>query len=230
VRPIIRLAVASVAVAAIACGKGETPAPTMSEDLKKDLQLATTQPPMVQFAADELAPRAQKELAVRPKKNPGPKVVRTATPTVKAAPQPVEVAEVPTEVPQIQVTAASQSDSDSPSPSAPPMARPTPVPLPSEGVGAGASTGGDNGGSGIGAAIGSVLGGILGGMARGGVVVGDDHCDPRTDRRRPRGSAGPVYMPSPNGVGVDPRRGREVVTRVPINPMTPSVVIGGRRR
>lgn len=230
-RPIIRLTVASVAVAAIACGKGSAPATTMSEDLKKDLQLATTQPPMVQIAADELAPQAQKELAVRPKRNPGPKVVRTRTPTLKAAPQPVEAAEVQAEIPQIQMTAAAPSVSESPAPSAPPMARPTPVPLPSDGgASGGPSAGGDSGGSGIGAAIGSVLGGILGGMARGGVVVGDDHCDPRTDGRRPRGSAGPVYTPSPNGVGADPRRRAGEGTRFPINPIRPSISIGGRRR
>jgi hypothetical protein len=204
----------------------------MSDDLKKDLQLATSQPPMVQIAADELAPKAQKELSVRPKRNPaGPKVVRTKTPTVKAAPQPVEVAEVPAEVPQVQVIAAAPSESDATAPSAPPMARPTPVPLPSTG-GGGQSTGSENGqGSGIGAAIGSVLGGILGGMARGGVVVGDDHCDPRTDGRRRGGgvmlpgTGVPIYTPNPGNMGANPRtRGG---TRFPINPMSGS---GGRRR
>jgi hypothetical protein len=205
----------------------------MSDDLKKDLQLATSQQTMVQIAADELAPKAQKELAVRPKRNPsGPKVVRTKTPTVKAAPQPVEVAQVEAEVPQVQVTASAPAESDSPAPSAPPMARPTPVPLPSTG-GGGQSTGSEQGG-GIGTAIGSVLGGILGGIARGGVVVGDDHCDPRTDGRR-RGGGGvmlpgsPVYTPNPGGnIGADPRRrGGEIGSRFPINPMAG---IGGRRR
>jgi len=113
----------------------------------------SSQPTTVQIAADELAPQAQKELAVKPKKNPaGPKVVRSRKPTVKASPRPVEVAEVEENVPEVQVTAAAPSESDSPAPSAPPMARPTPVPVPSA-PGAGQSTGSDNGqgqGGGIG--------------------------------------------------------------------------------
>ena len=222
VRPIIRLTMASVAVAAVACGRGNTPTTTMSEDLKQDLKLATTQPAMVQIAADELSPQAAKELTVRPKRNPGPKVIRSPKPTRKASPQPVEVAEVETQVPEVQVTAAAPAESETTAPSAPPMARPAPVPMPSAG-GAGQSAGADNG-SGIGATIGAVLGGILGGIARGGVVAGDDHCDPRTDGRR-RPGAGGVYIPNPmGGIGGDPRtRGG---TRFPINP----IAIGGRRR
>ena len=230
-RPIIRLTLASLAVVAVACGKESAPTTSMSDDLKQDLKLATAQPTTVQIAADELAPQAQRELAVKPKKNPaGPKVVRSRKPTVKASPAPVEVAEVEQNVPEVQVTAAAPSESDSPAPSAPPMARPTPVPVPSA-PGAGQSTGSDNGqgqGGGIGGTIGGILGGILGGIARGGVVVGDDHCDPRTDGRRRGGTAGPVYMPNP--VGADPRVGGGMPrTRFPINPNVP-VGIGGRRR
>jgi hypothetical protein len=221
VRSIIRLTVASLAVVAVACGKGSAPTTTMNDDLKRDLKLATTQAPVVQIAADELAPQAQKELAVKPKKNPGPKVIRSSKPTVKAAPKPVEAAEVEAEVPQVQVTASAPSESENSAPAAPPTARPTPVPVPSAPGGGGQSAGTDNGG-GIGAGIGAVLGGILGGIARGGVVVGDDHCDPRTDGRRRPGGVGTIYGGNP---GVDPRsRGGMPRTRFPINP------IGGRRR
>jgi hypothetical protein len=228
VRPIIRLTLASLAIVAVACGKKGTPTTAMSDDLKQDLKLATTQPTIVQIAADELAPQAQKEIALKPKRNPaGSKVIRSPKPTVKASPKPVEVAEVKAVVPEVQVTAAAPSESDSPAPSAPPMARPTPVPVPS--APAGQSAGSDNGqgqGGGIGGTIGGILGGILGGIARGGVVVGDDdHCDPRGAGRRGGGTAGPVYIPSPGGrVGADPRGMPR--TRFPINP----IGIGGRRR
>lgn len=223
-RPIIRLTMATLAVAAVACGRDSAPTTTMTDDLKNDLKLATSQPQVVQINADELAPQASKELSVRPKKNPGPKVTRSKKPTVKASATPVEVAEVDTKMPDVQMVASGPSDSPT-SNAAPPMARPSPAPLPSTGS-AGRATGGENG-SGIGT-IGVVLGGILGGMARGGVVAGDDHCIPGGGGRVPRG-AGPVYMPNPMGtMGANPRRrGGDIGPRLPINPIA---AIGGRRR
>ena len=226
-RPIIRLTLASLAVAAVACGRDSAPTTTMSDDLKNDLKLANSQPSVMQIAADELAPKASNELSVRPKKNPGPKVTRSKKPTVKASAQPVEVAEVDTKMPDVQMVASGPSDSPTAN-SAPPMARPSPAPLPATGS-AGRATGGENGaGSGIGT-IGVVLGGILGGMARGGGVGGDDHCIPQGGGRIPRG-AGPIYMPNPmGGYGSNPRRrgGSDIGPRLPINPIA---AIGGRRR
>src|ERR1051325_1006115 len=192
----------------------------MSDDLKRDLKLATTQAPIVQIAIDELAPKAQKEVALKLKKAPGPKVIRSSRPTVKASPKPTEVAEVKTEIPQVQVMASSTSEAADPAPSAPPVARPAPIPLPTS---AGGSTGTDNGaGAGnAGSGIGAVLGGIFGAVLRGGVVAGDDHCDPRTDgRRRPGGVYG-----RPNGGtiigGMGGVTGRQIPgTRFPVNPIT----------
>ena len=208
-RRFIKLALGSTAVVAIACGKSKAPTSSdMSADLKRDLQLAS-QTQNIQISPDELSPQSKKELAVRPKAAPqGPKVVRTKNPTVKASPKPVQVAEIPTQVPQVQVMAASPAPSETPSPDAPPMARPAPVPTqqyPSAGqIPANAGAG-------------SVIGAIFGAVIRGGVVGDDDHCDPRGGARRghPIGGMGGVYTrpggyPIPGGMGG---------SRFPITPM-----------
>ena len=176
VRRLITLALGSTAVVAIACGKSKTPTSAdMSADLKRDLQLAS-QVQNIQISPDELSPQSKKELAVRPKAAPqGPKVVRTKNPTVKASPKPVQVAEIPTEVPQVQVMAAAPAPSETPSPDAPPMARPAPVPAQNY-----PSTGQIPANAGAG----SVIGAIFGAVIRGGGVGDDDHCDPRGGARR----------------------------------------------
>ena len=210
VRRFIKLALGSTAVVAIACGKSKAPTSSdMSADLKRDLQLAS-QTQNIQISPDELSPQSKKELAMRPKAAPqGPKVVRTKNPTVKASPKPVQVAEIPTQVPQVQVMAASPAPSETPSPDAPPMARPAPVPTqqyPSAGqIPANAGAG-------------SVIGAIFGAVIRGGVVGDDDHCDPRGGRGHPIGG-GQIYgrptggYPIPRGMGgsrfpLTPLRGR----------------------
>jgi len=200
---------ASVAVAAVACAKTKSSTTAMSDDLKRDLRLATTQPPVIQVNADELGPQSHKEVALKLKKAPGPKVMRSSHPTVKASQTPREVAEVKADMPAVQVTASAPAESQNPSPDAPPSARPAPIPVPSTSGSAPGS--GSGSGASQGTGIGSVLGGILGGIL-GGVVVGDDHCDPRTDGRRrgrggvygPRGGGGVIIIPGggyPRGSG-----------------------------
>ena len=209
-RRLMTLALGSTAVVAIACGKGKTPTSSdMSADLKRDLQLAS-QTQNIQISPDELSPQSKKELAVRPKAAPqGPKVVRTKHPTVKASPKPVEVAEIPTEVPQVQVMAAAPAPSETPTPDAPPMARPAPVP---------AQTYPSAGQIPSNAGAGSVIGAIFGAVIRGGVVGDDDHCDPRTTRRGHPIGGGQIYgrptggYPIPGGMGG---------SRFPITPMSP---------
>src|SRR5215213_5309404 len=117
-------------MAVAACSKGSSRASTaMTDDLKKDLQLASHTRD-IQISPDEVAPKSHQELALKPKKAPeGPKVIRTARPTVKASSAPAEAAEIPTEVPQVQVMASDPAPSESPSSDdAPPLARPAAVP------------------------------------------------------------------------------------------------------
>lgn len=203
VRKLMTLTLASTAIVAMACGKDKPrSSATMSDDLKRDLQLAT-QTPNIQISPDEVAPQAKQELAVRPKKAPsGPKVIRSEHPTVKASAKPVEAAEVKENIPQVQVMASTPAPSENPTPDAPPMARPSPVPAqtyPSTG-----SIPGNGGGSGVGSVIGGIIGAVLG----GGVMGDDDHCDPRPRRGhpiggdiygRPRGGIGGIYSPRGGG-------------------------------
>jgi hypothetical protein len=157
----------------------------MTDELKRDLQLASATRD-IKLSPDEVAPKAHQELALRPKRAPnGPKVVRTEKPTVKASSTPVEAAEIKTELPQIQVLAASPAPSETPNTTdAPPLARPAALPAPTYPTAEAINVG--NTGSGAGA--GGVMAGIFGAVIRGGRVGDDDHCDPRTDgRRRPAG-------------------------------------------
>ena len=170
----------AVAVAAAACSKADSRPPTaMTDDLKRDLQLASHTKD-IQISPDEVAPKAHQELAVRPKKAPdGPKVIRSEHPTVKASATPTEIAEIKTDIPQVQVMASAPAPSETPSSDAPPMARPSPVPA--QGYPGAEPIPASN--------TGSILGGIAGAVIRGGMIGDDDHCDPR---RGPRPMGG-VY-------------------------------------
>lgn len=186
---------ASGALVAIACGKGNTrTTASMSDDLKRDLQLAShTQ--NIQISPDEVAPQSRQELALKPKHAPtGPKVIRSQHPTIKASATPVEAAEAPTDVPQVQVMASAPAPSETPTPDAPPMARPAPVPAqnyPSTGRIPATNSGG----------MGGILGGIFGAVIRGG-VGDDDHCDPRGGRRGGHPIGGDVIYGGGNiGIG-----------------------------
>jgi hypothetical protein len=190
------LTLASTAVLAIACGKSKpTDTSAMSADLKRDLQLASASQNL-RINPDEIAPKSKQELALKPKAAPsGPKVVRTNHPKVKASPtpKPQEVAEVKTDIPQVQVMASAPAPSETPAPDLPPLARPAPVPAQSYPTTASIPT--TNSGSG------GILGGIFGAVIRGGIVGGDDdHCDPRTMPRRGRPIGGDVYG-RPGGMG-----------------------------
>ena len=179
-RKAIQWSMVAVAVAAAACSKADSRPPTaMTDDLKRDLQLASHTKD-IQISPDEVAPKAHQELAVRPKKAPdGPKVMRSEHPTVKASATPTEIAEIKTDIPQVQVMASAPAPSETPSSDAPPLARPSPVPA--QGYPGAEPIPASN--------TGSILGGIAGAVIRGGMIGDDDHCDPR---RGPRPMGG-VY-------------------------------------
>jgi hypothetical protein len=213
------LTLASSAIVAIACGKDKAPTSTaMSADLKRDLQLASATQD-IRINPDEVTPAAKQELTLKPKRAPeGPRVVRTENPTVQASAAPVEVAEVKTDIPDVQVAAPSQTPSESETSAAPPLARPAPMPMPTT-YPAGNVSAGSGSGNGNGGGIGSVIGAIFGGaVVRGGRVGDDDHCDPRHGgARRPPD----IYA----GTGVSyPRIGGMGGMRSPIRP------ISGRQR
>lgn len=185
-RKLMGWTLASTTVVAMACGRSNRSTAVMSDDLKRDLKLASVTQ-NIQISPDEITPKSHQELAVRPKKAPnGPKVIRSQHPTVKASATPVQVAEIKTDVPQVQVMASAPAPSETPTPDSPPLARPSPVPAqsyPSAGTIPATGTAGHGGG------IGGILGGIFGSI--GG---DDDHCDPRPGRQR-----GDIYGGRPRG-------------------------------
>lgn len=195
-RKLMTLTLASTAVVAIACGKDKAQRTAMSADLQRDLKLASATQD-IRINPDEVTPQSKQDLALKPKKAPnGPKVIRTPHPTVNASAVEQQVAEIPTEVPQVQVAAAAPAPADSPS-DAPPLARPSAMPTVNTpgGAGAGSERGSAGGGS-----AGGVLGGIFGAVLRGGIVGDDDHCDPRSAPRIPRGTVTDVSHPVGGGV------------------------------
>lgn len=219
VRKFIRSSMFTVGITAVvvaACGKNGAPNRPMSDDLKRDLQLASSS--SLDLASHQAAssfPLTEVPISSAPsptrtlKKGAGPKAVRSKKPTVKATPQPTVVADA--ESPETEVSQKAPSPTTEPvsDPSAPAVPRPSPVPTdPNGGEGAhGQNGGGEN--PGVGGGIGAVIGGIFGAILRGGVVDGD-HCDPRRDgrgrpHRYPPPNSGNNPYPFPRGNGVPPR-------------------------
>jgi hypothetical protein len=217
------LAVGLSAVVLAACGKnGASPNRALSDDLKRDLQLASSndlslasQQAGKNFALTEIGQTSAPAPSVAPRKAPGPKAVRSKAPTVKAAPTP----EVTTEASEPQTEVATQTAAPTPTPTpepeAPAVPRPSPTPVdPNAGVGTqGRNGGGSSAGTGDG--VGAIIGTIFGAVIRGGVVDGD-HCDPRSDGRHGRRGGGgyggvlqmpgyPPITPMTGGVTIRPR-------------------------
>jgi hypothetical protein len=158
---------------------------TMNDDLKKDLELASSNDGItlansssagtqVVSAIERTTPPARQETPstrvrrhrVAPKAPP--KVVQTEAPATVAETEPQSVSPEPVATDPTPIS---------------PRPQPVAVSYPS-----GASSGGDDGRVSTGSTAGSVLGSILGAVIRGGVVGDDDQCDPRTDSQpHPRG-------------------------------------------
>jgi hypothetical protein len=200
------LAVGLSAVVLAACGKnGASPDRAMSDDLKRDLQLASSssldlasQQASKGFALTEIGQSSAPSPSLTVKKGAGPKAVKSKTPTVKAAPAATVDAKAEEPTVEVMAQAPSPTTEPTPDPTAPAVPRPSPTPIdPNGGEGArGQNGGGTNPGAGDGG--GSILGGIFGAIIRGGVVDGD-HCDPRTDRR-PWGRGNAPNTPFPRGI------------------------------
>ena len=176
---------------------------TMSDDLKKDLDLASTSDGLT--LAGTAAKGSQVVSAIERTTPPAPRQVAKSQrvvkhkPAPKAPPAPVEtqVADVSEEVvaqPVVETPAPTQSEPAAASP------RPHPVEMP---AGSGVQVG-----RGGGSNTGAVLGGIISVVLRGGGVDGDE-CDPRTDGRRGRvGTAISINSRIPVIRGTFPGSGR----------------------
>ena len=158
----------------------------MNDDLKKDLELASSSDGITLANS---SPNAGQQVVSAIEQTTPPARQQTPTTRVrnhKAAPRsPPRV--VKTQAPATVAQATEeQTVAEAPSDPAPVSHRPQPV-----GVSypSGSSSGGDDGRvSSGGSTAGAVIGTILGAVIRGGVVGDVDNCDPRTDgRRRPGG-------------------------------------------
>jgi hypothetical protein len=165
----------------------------MSDELKKDLDLASTSDGLA--LAGSSAKGSQVVSAIERTNPPAPRQVAQSQRVVKhkpaprATPAPVEAqkADVSQDVEPQPVTVANTPADPEPTQSP----RPRPVEMPS---GSGATVG-----RGGGSNVGAILGGILGVVLRGGIVVGDDACDPRTDGRRRMPTS--INQRFPGGIG-----------------------------
>src|SRR3954471_4893513 len=157
---------------------------SMNDDLKKDLELASSSDGIT-LANSSPNPGQQVVSAIERTTPPA----RQQTPsnrvrTHKAAPKsPPQV--VKTKAPAT-VAQATEEQSVAPAPVDPTPVSPRPQPV-AVSYPSGSSSGGDDGRVSTGSTAGSVIGSILGAVIRGGVVGDGDQCDPRTDGRRARG-------------------------------------------
>ena len=215
----VKVAALSLAVVLGACDKRQEQATGLSEDLKRDLAVAS--------AAAELAPaprayertRFVSDVEMARAKAPAPRAVasKRRTPPVRR-PEPVskpaeEVVEEPTvasnDAPALEPAPVAVATETAPEPIVivqQPTAETAPAPIP---VSSGPADDGRSVGEGgigerrPGGGVGGLLGGIIGAVVIRGGHGGVDKCDPRTDGRRGRGGViarRPDFgMPSPVG-------------------------------
>ncbi len=175
----------------------------MNDDLKKDLELASSSDGITLANSSPNAGQqvvSAIERTTPPARQQTPTTrVRTHKPAPKSPPQVVRT-KAPATVAQ-----ATEEQSVAPAPVDPTPVSPRPQPV-AVSYPSGASSGGDDGRvSSGGSGVGVVLGTILGAVIRGGVVGGDvDNCDPRTEHRRPPimiGRSMPSTFPGSGRIG-----------------------------
>jgi hypothetical protein len=213
---LIGLPISAVGVAAvIAVGiytSHKKAARSLGEDLAAaqaaGLELAQAQGANKFALTETAAPAPDTGKTIR--KGAGPKAIRSATPTVNAAPENTTAVEDVPQAPIVQTAAAPTIVE----PAAPAVPRPVQATMPEMGdadgsilrggvgrddggAGSRAGTDGTNRGSGRNTDIGT--GGVWGVVIRGG-GVGHDDCDPRRHGTRPTATF-PVYGANPHGMG-----------------------------
>jgi outer membrane biosynthesis protein TonB len=190
---------------------------SMNDDLKKDLELASSSDGITLANS---SPNAGQQVVSAIERTTPPVKQQTPTnrvrrhkPAPKSPPQVVR-AQAPATVAQNEEQSVARAPVD-PTPVSP---RPQPVAV---SYPSGASSGGDDGRvSSGGSSAGAVLGTILGAVIRGGVVGDVDNCDPRIDGRHRRYPAGVILGPRIPG-RVIPRNGGITIGGVTIPRIAP---------
>jgi hypothetical protein len=157
---------------------------SINDDLKKDLELASSSDGITLAnssanASQQVVSAIEQTAAPKARKQAASTRVRTHKAAPKAPPQVVQAQAAATVTETEPQTVAQGPAAEDQTPVSP---RPQPVAV---SYPSGSSSGGDDGrATGRGSSgAGAVLGTILGAVIRGGVVMGDDDCDPRTDGR-----------------------------------------------
>jgi outer membrane biosynthesis protein TonB len=154
----------------------------MNDDLKKDLELASSSDGITLANSSNAGQQVVSaiEQTTPPARQQTPTTrVRNHKPAPKSPPRVVRT-QAPASVAQ---TTEEQSVAPAPVDPTPVSPRPQPVAV---SYPSGSSSGGDDGRvSSGGSSAGAVIGTILGAVIRGGVVGDVDNCDPRTEHRRP---------------------------------------------
>lgn len=204
------LPLAIAAIVAAACGKSSTRSDArLNADLERDLKLAqstsldlASKQAAAAFPLTEVPIKSSAEPSKSVRKAPGPKAVRSTTPTVKAAAEPAPAVETE---PRSDMTAPEPAPSTTTETAAAPDAPAVPRPSPVNPSPAGDGSWGRGGSGSGGGAGGAVLGGIFGVIIRGGGVDGD-RCEihDRRGRNRPPGG---IYSPPSNPYPMTPSGG-----------------------
>lgn len=183
------LALIGVAGAIAACSDAQAGESAGNTELQRDLELASAATlalagravDSANLSSLETKPASAPATATVVKKGAGPRAVRSKTPTVRSAPDPVPAAS--------EVEGEALAESEAPAESEPVAIVPVPAPV----VGPTAPAGDYGTGGGIfGSGGGRIGGGGVGVVIRGGGVDGDN-CELH---RRPRGNRGPIYVPA----------------------------------
>jgi hypothetical protein len=191
-----------VAALALACGRQDADeSAVLADDLKRDLQAASSSGVELAATARDFkqtqvvsmleSPQTSAPVRKRTVRKPVAQPLAANEPEEKKAPDPapenkMDVAE-PTPAEETPAPSIDTPTQVAVSPRPTPVgAAPAPVDAGAGGVGGGSAGGGLGG---VGEAIGTIIGVVV---TRGG-GGGIDHCDPRTDRRRPPN--GPVAYP-----------------------------------
>jgi hypothetical protein len=156
---------------------------SINDDLKKDLELASSSDGITLAnssanGSQQVVSAIEQTALPKARKQAASTRVRTHKAAPKAPPQVVR-AQAPATVEQTEPQTVAQGPAAEDQTPVSPRPQPASVSYPS-----GSSSGDDGRATGRGSSgAGAVLGTILGAVIRGGVVMGDDDCDPRTDGR-----------------------------------------------
>jgi hypothetical protein len=200
VRTHLKLSIATLATAVAVTACGDARATEANEDLKRDLALASSTVNLAGPRVDsallnsmETKPQGAPEAAPVIRKGPGPRAIRSSTPTVAAEPT-VEVAAEET----IEEVTETLQDAPAPEISEPVAVAPRPQPVVVQ-----------TGGTGD---YGTGSGGIYGGGGGSGVIIRGGGIDGDNCEAHRRGGRGTIFVPQQPTY---PNTGGVVVSRAP---------------